>query len=77
MSYPFIPCKTSNYKKGRTSEIRFLVIHYTGNNGDTAENNCEYFASNVVGASAHYFVDETSVVRSVPVWKLKKNFVFL
>ena len=65
LSYPFIPCKASNYRKGRASEIEFLVIHYTGNNGDTAENNCRYFASNSAGASAHYFVDEDSICQSV------------
>lgn len=65
MSYPFVPCKESNYKKGRTSAIKFLVIHYTGNNGDTAENNCKYFASNDVSASAHYFVDENGICQSV------------
>lgn len=47
-------------------QIRYIVIHYTGNDGDTAENNAEYYRRNVVEASAHYFVDDTMVVRSVP-----------
>lgn len=34
-------------------------------NGDTAENNGNYFKNNVVETSAHYFVDDTTVVRSV------------
>ena len=65
MSYPFIACNTNNYKRGRKQAIKFLVIHYTGNNGDTAENNCKYFQNNDVGASAHYFVDEDSICQSV------------
>lgn len=47
-------------------EIQYLVIHYTGNNGDTAANNAAYFQNNIVKASAHYFVDDTTVYRSVP-----------
>ena len=48
------------------SQIQYLVIHYTGNDGDTAEGNGRYFANNTVKASAHYFVDDTTVLRSVP-----------
>lgn len=49
----------------KSSDIDTIVIHYTGNNGDTAENNGNYFKNNVVETSAHYFVDGTTVVRSV------------
>lgn len=65
LSYPFVPCNESNYRKGRTSAVKFLVIHYTGNNGDTAEGNCKYFKNTVREASAHYFVDEDSICQSV------------
>ena len=41
-------------------------MHYTANDGDTAKANANYFANNVVKASAHYFVDDISVYRSVP-----------
>ena len=58
---------SGNYKKGRTNVPAYIVIHYTGNNGDTAANNINYFANNKVGASAHFFVDENSVYTSVPV----------
>lgn len=54
-----------NYQTGRTQSVRFLVIHYTANKGDTAKNNADYFANGSHGASAHYFVDETSVWQSV------------
>ena len=47
------------------SGIRYIVIHYTGNDGDTAMNNAKYYASNVVKTSAHYFVDANEIVQSV------------
>lgn len=56
-----------NYGGSRTADdIRYLVIHYTGNSGDTAAANAAYFQNTVVKASAHYFVDDTTVYRSVP-----------
>lgn len=55
----------SNYRAGRTGEVKYLVIHYTAGDGDTAEDNCRYFQGAGRGASAHYFVDETSVWQSV------------
>ena len=47
-------------------QIKYIVLHYTGNDGDTAENNAKYYASTVVKTSAHYFVDANSVYQSVP-----------
>ena len=56
-----------NYGPARNAQaIRYIVIHYTGNDGDTAMNNAKYYASNVVKASAHYFVDNREIVQSVP-----------
>ena len=55
----------ANFARGRTQPIQFLVIHYTANNGDTVQNNLDYFAGNAVGASAHYFVDENGYGQSV------------
>lgn len=49
-----------------TGNIKYIVIHYTGNDGDTDESNGKYFHNNVVKASAHYFVDDDSVTQSVP-----------
>lgn len=60
-----IPCHSGNYAQGRKSPVRFLVIHYTANNGDTARGNGNYFARSKVNASAHYFVDENECVQSV------------
>ena len=55
----------SNFSKGRHTAIKYLVLHYTANNGDTALSNCIYFASPNRNASAHYFVDEKGIYRSV------------
>ena len=46
-------------------EIKYIVVHYTGNNGDTAYNNTKYFKTVRRGASAHYFVDENEVWQCV------------
>lgn len=60
-----------NYGGSRAaSQIRYLVYHYTGNDGDRAANNAKYFQNNIVKASAHYFVDDTTVWRSVPDLKV-------
>ena len=57
----------ANYGAERTTnKIKYIVIHFTANDGDTDENNGKYFANNKVGASAHYFVDDDSVTQSVP-----------
>ena len=56
----------SNYRQGRVEDIKYIVIHYTGNKGDTALNNVKYFANNVTKTSAHFFVDENNIYTSVP-----------
>ena len=57
-----------NYGNKRSlSTIRYIVIHYTANNGDHDENNANYFSKNVVKASAHYFIDDDSYTKSVPL----------
>ena len=62
---------SGNYGGSRNaSQIRYLVYHYTGNDGDSAANNAAYFRRNIVKASAHYFVDDTTVWRSVPDLKV-------
>lgn len=62
----FIACNADNYRAGRTQPVRYIVMHYTANNGDTAKNNCDYY-HRVGGlqASAHYFVDEHGTMQSV------------
>ena len=61
----FIQCHADNYKPVSNRKIQYIVMHYTGNNGDTALGNCNYFARPKLLTSAHYFVDETSVWQSV------------
>lgn len=70
----------SNYDSTyRTSDkIKYIVIHYTANNGDRALGNCNYFRNNKnLNASAHYFVDQDEVYRSVPdnctAWSVGAN----
>lgn len=54
-----------NYAQADRAGVAYIVIHYTGNKGDTAAANAAYFSRENAGASAHYFVDETSVWQSV------------
>ena len=54
----------SNYTKGRSARIEFLVLHYTAGHNDSAAGNLRYFAS-PRGASAHYFVDRDGWRQSV------------
>lgn len=57
----------SNYGSSRsTSSIKYIVWHYTANDGDTDEANGKYFNSPNRNASAHYFVDDDSITQSVP-----------
>lgn len=58
----------SNYGDKRSmSEITYIVIHFTANDGDHAEGNANYFASpRNPKTSAHYFVDDDSIRQSVP-----------
>lgn len=53
----------SNYGgKRKLSDIKFIVVHFTGNKGDTALNNCKYFQGENRHASAHCFIDGSGVV---------------
>lgn len=56
---------SGNYRAGRSAPIRYIVVHYTANKGDTAKNNADYFARTTTKTSAHYFVDEKEVWQSV------------
>ena len=53
-----------NFKNANKSN-KWLVIHYTANNGDTAKGNCQYFEKTYRGASANYFVDEKEIWQCV------------
>jgi hypothetical protein len=61
-----------NYGISRNkSDIKWIVVHYTANDGDHDENNAKYFRNDLKAmgkspASAHYFVDDDSITQSVP-----------
>lgn len=66
MSIPFKQCNSRNYRKGREFAINWICLHFTSGNGDTAQNNADYFArEGGLNASAHYFVDTERIVQSV------------
>lgn len=67
MSIPFKEARAENFRAAsrRPSDIRYLVIHFTANDGDSAKNNADYFAREAPGASAHFFVDERGIWQSV------------
>lgn len=69
MKIKTIPCNKYNYGGKRSiRKLEAIVLHYTANNGDTAENNGNYFKNNIVGASAHFFIDRKgNVIRSIYV----------
>lgn len=53
-----------NHYNGRDG-VKYIVIHPTGNSGDTAKNNVDYFSRANRNASAHFFVDDNSIWQSV------------
>ena len=59
------PCNADNYSNSSSRNVKYIVIHYTGNSKDTALNNCKYFQSPNRSASAHFFCDNENVYQSV------------
>ena len=68
---------TVNRTKGVNTK-KYIVIHYTGNRTDSALANANYFKSVNRGASAHYFVDKTSIYQCVEdndaAWAVGVNY---
>lgn len=57
----------SNYGSYRDPKnIKYIVVHFTANDGDSDESNAKFFKNAYRGASAHYFVDDDSITISVP-----------
>ena len=54
-----------NYSSRNGSSIQYIVLHYTGNTRDTALGNANYFNTCNRDASAHYFVDDSSIYQVV------------
>ena len=67
MNISFLSAHPSNFLvRSRTrGDIKYLVVHYTANNGDTARGNALYFSRTELRVSAHYFVDDTSIWQTV------------
>ena len=73
MKIKSIPAKSVSYGGTRSlTSVKAIVIHYTGNDGDTAENNGSYFASgNTRSAGAHFFVGQDgAVVQSIDMERI-------
>ena len=60
-----IKAHPGNYSNDASRKVSYIVMHYTGNDDDNAENNAKYFSNNDVDVSAHFFVDETRIHQSV------------
>ena len=67
MNIDFLESNKNNFTVAnrQVKDIKFIVLHYTANFGDTAKNNAMYFSRTSASSSAHYFVDNNSVWQSV------------
>lgn len=73
LKFKYKKAKAVSYGGTRSlNSIKYIIIHYTGNNGDTALNNAAYFAqSNTRAAGAHCFIDGSGIVyKSVPLKRI-------
>ncbi len=67
LPYNYMPSNSANYGGTRGEwNIKYIVVHYTANDGDTDTGNGSYFGRTPVGAGAHIFVDEDSCTQSIP-----------
>lgn len=57
--------KISPYNHSSNNNIKYIVIHDTGNFKDTAVANASYFNEGDRQSSAHYFIDDTSIYQIV------------
>lgn len=60
-------CSSGNYTKCSSREIKYVVMHYTGNSKDNAVSNAKYFQTSGRNASAHFFVDDSNIYQSVGI----------
>ena len=60
-------CNKANYGSKRQMDNLYIIIHYTGNDGDTALNNATYYHRDTPKTSAHFFVDDKDIYSSVPL----------
>ena len=57
--------RISAYNHYNYNNPKYIVVHYVGGQSSTAKNNVDYFYGGDRQASAHYFVDDTSIWQSV------------
>ena len=57
--------KISKFNHSTGNNIKYIVIHDTGNKTDSAEANAKYFNECDRKASAHYFVDDKEIIQVV------------
>lgn len=72
MTIKEIPCNPRNYNTTRRdrAKVKYIVIHFTAVDGDTAENEGKAFQKAGRHASAHFFIDRAgNVVQSVNMWQ--------
>lgn len=78
MAYRLVRLLTTVNRTKGGNKKKYIVIHYTGNKTDTAKANANYFRSENRGASAHYFVDKTTVYQVVEdddqAWAVGRNY---
>lgn len=60
-----IPCNTGNYTHCNSREVKYIVMHYTGNKKDTPRANAKYFRTGGRNASAHFFVGNRHIFQIV------------
>lgn len=67
MRFLYSPITRNFTDRGKNPEIKYIVIHDTGNTGVGANalNHKNYMQNNKRGASAHYFVDDIGIVQFV------------
>ena len=53
-----------NFLNKSSRDVRFVVMHYTANDDDTAAGNANYFKKSR-SSSAHFFVDEKNIYQTV------------
>ena len=54
-----------NHYSDGSCNPRFIIIHYTGNRGDTAYNNYCYFSEGNRNASANFFIDDNNIIQII------------
>lgn len=60
-----IRTNAGNFNNLANRNVVYVVIHYTGNAKDTAKANAGFFTGANRQASAHFFVDDTSIYQGV------------